>query len=243
MMASPHITNPKLIGLEPRWATFRGISLLFVNPASEADMGLYRALQEGLRQLEDDALINEKLLRLLPNTAHHVTVWDGVNDGNLSQVTPAFHSAWKEFLDEIPDPAASKSLLSDILSSELLKRQDWNLRLRCEQVENWSNISLVVRLVPADEPSEASLQQLMTARDALSDAFEARFGVRPHPCYTPHITLGYFANETLAAAATEDVKRWNIDLLKRTEGLILPLHRILPSLFEDMTSFDDDEHR
>ena len=242
-MHTPLITNPKLIGIEPRWAPFRGISLLFVNPGSEADMVLYRALQEGLAKLKDNELINKKFLRPLPFTTHHVTVWDGVNDGNLSQVTPEFHPAWQDFLDKLPDSASSESLLSDILSSELLQRPDWNLRFRCEQIENWSHISLVARLAPADETSEESLRQLITARDALSDVFEARFGVRPHPRYTPHITLGYFANEDLAATATEDVKRWNTDLLNQTEGLILPLHRILPSLFLDMTSFDDDEHR
>jgi len=242
-MHAPLITNPKLIGLEPRWAPFRGISLLFVNPASETDMVLYRALQEGLRRLEDDELINENLLRALPFTAHHVTVWDGVNDGNLPQVVPGSHPAWERFLDEIPDPASKNDLLREVLESELLTQQDWGLRLRCEQIENWSNISLVARLSPADEISETNLQQLIVGRDALSDVFEARFGVRPHPDYTPHITLGYFANEDLAATATEDVKRWNTELLKQTEELILPLHRILPSLFRDMTSFDDDEHR
>jgi hypothetical protein len=241
-MHAPLITNPKLIGLEPRWAPFRGISLLFVNPASKADAGLYRTLQEGLAGLEHDELITKKLFRLLPVTTHHVTVWDGINDGNLPQVVPGYRPAWERFLDEIPNPASPDDLLREVLESELLTRQDWGLRLRCEQIENWSNISLVARLGPADEISETNLQQLIAARDALSDIFEARFCVRPHPCYTPHITLGYFANDERAQTTGADVERWNIEILKRMNGQILPLQRILPSLFQDMTSFCDEEH-
>ncbi len=238
-MKSPPITNAKLTSLEPHWASFRGVSLLFENPASPAGHALYRGLQNGIHSLAQDALIEHTLFRLLPNRTHHVTVWDGVNDGNLSRVVPEFHSDWKHFLDTIPNTSSTDPLLQVIQQSELLQHPDWNLSLRCEQIENWSNISLVARLVPADEASAESLRQLITARDALSDVFEAKYGIRPHPDYTPHITLGYFANDQLAAASGEAVARWNTLLLEKTSGQTLSLHRVGLSLFEHMASFGE----
>jgi hypothetical protein len=238
-MKTPPITNAKLTGLEPRWASFRGVSLLFENPPSPAGRSLYRHLNNGLRSLAQDPLVEQYLFRFLPARSQHVTVWDGVNDGNLSRVVLEFCSDWKHFLEDIPKVSSTDPLLQEVLQSTLIQRPDWNLHLRCEQIENWSDVSLVARLVPTDEASEDSLQQLIQARDTLSDAYEARFGIRPHPCYTPHITLGYFANHDLAAASADAVQRWNELLLEKTAGQILSLHRVGLSLFEHMASFGE----
>ena len=89
------ITNPKLCGLEPRWAPFRGFSLVFDPP--EGDV-FFRALRMGLAALENDALIADFYLRLLPPASFHVTAWDGVNDGKLAEVVPEFRAAWERFL-------------------------------------------------------------------------------------------------------------------------------------------------
>ena len=37
------ITNPKLAGLEPRWAPFRGFSLVFDPPEEDSFFGALRA--------------------------------------------------------------------------------------------------------------------------------------------------------------------------------------------------------
>jgi len=228
------ITNPKLAGLDPRWARFRGFSLLFENPP---DSPLYRALRQGVAELSDDELVTTYGLRLLPPETYHVTVWDGVNDGNLDRVAPPHRAAWETFLQSIPLPDFPDELFLDIKTSPLVLHTDWNLRLRCDQIENWSHISLVARLAPADSDSAATLQRLIAARDALSALHDARFGVQPHPAYTPHVTLGYFANDTLAAAAAPAVTRWNDTLLAKTAAHTLNVHRILPSVFTDMASF------
>ena len=233
-MSPIDITNPKLASLEPRWARFRGFSLLFENPP---DSPLYRALRDGVAELSGDELLTAYGLRLLPPGTYHVTVWDGVNDGNLPRIPPAPRAAWEAFLQSIPLPDFPDDLFLEIKTSELVLHPDWNLRLRCEQIENWSNISLVARLVPADAPSADALDRLIVARDALSALHDARFGVQPHPAYTPHVTLGYFANDTLAAAAAPAVARWNDTLLAKTAAHTLDVHRILPSVFTDMASF------
>ena len=228
------ITNPKLAGLEPRWALFRGFSLLFVQPP---DSPLIIALRKGLATLATDPQSAPLGLCPLPPESLHVTVWDGVNDGNLSQVAPAFRALWTQWLDHLHPPDLASDLLRDVMVSELLAGPDWNLSLRCEQIENWGNVSLVARLGPADAASAESLRQLTRARTDLSNAFEARFGVRPHPDFAPHVTLAYFANATLAAAAAPAVARWNRSWRVATNERTLAFHRIAPSVFTDMASF------
>ena len=231
------ITNPKLSGLEPRWAPFRGFSLVFDPPEDDV---FFRALRMGLAALENDALIAEFYLRLLPPASFHVTVWDGVNDGKLAEVTPEFRTAWERFLQAGAAKPFPEDLFREVQASELLTCPDWFLRLRCARIENWSNVSLVAHLEPADAAAAANLQRLRGARDALSKAFGRRFGVRPHPDYEPHVTLGYFANADMAAAAAPAVARWDAALRAGMAGRILELRRLHLSVFSDMTSFGAD---
>ena len=232
------ITNPKLAGLEPRWAEFRGVSLVFENPADDAFL---RALRAGVATLSRDSLVTEHYLRLLPPASYHVTVWDGVNDGKLAEVVPEFRAAWAQFLRSIPTRSFPPDLFRDVLDSALLRTPDWDLRLRCAQVANWSDVSLVVPLEPADEASRDRLRRLQAARQELSESFGRKFGVRPHPDYVPHVTLGYFANAGLAAASAPAVARWNEALLEQTRGHVLTLRRVQISAFTDMTSFGADK--
>ena len=231
---TPPITNPKLLGLEPRWAPFRGFSLVFDSPEDDA---LLAALRAGVAALDRDALVADHFLRLLPPASYHVTVWDGVNDGKLPEVVPAFRAEWERFLQAIPAAPFPDSLFREVQASEILACPDWNLRLRCARIENWSDVSLVAHLEPADDASADGLRRLRSARDDLSAAFGNKFGVRPHPDYVPHVTLGYFANAGRAATAAPAVARWNDALRQRTAGLVLPLRRVHLSAFTDMTSF------
>ena len=231
------ITNPKLAGLEPRWAPFRGFSLVFDPPEDDAFLG---ALRAGLAELENDALIARFYLRLLPAASFHVTAWDGVNEAKLAEVAPEFRAAWERFLQAGAAKPFPEDLFRDVQASELLTCPDWDLRLRCGRIENWSNVSLVAHLEPVDDAVGASLERLRAARDALSEAFGRRFGVRPHPDYEPHVTLGYFANGDLAARSAAAVARWDAALRSATAGHVLTLRRLHLSVFADMTSFGAD---
>ena len=231
------ITNPKLAGLEPRWAPFRGFSLVFDPPEDDAFLG---ALRAGLAELENDALIARFYLRLLPAASFHVTAWDGVNEAKLAEVAPEFRAAWERFLQAGAAKPFPEDLFRDVQASELLTCPDWDLRLRCARIENWSNVSLVAHLEPVDDAVGASLERRRAARDALSEAFGRRFGVRPHPDYEPHVTLGYFANGDLAARSATAVARWDAALRSATAGHVLTLRRLHLSVFADMTSFGAD---
>ena len=231
------ITNPKLIGLEPRWAPFRGVSLVFDPPDDDA---LLRALRAGVEAMGRDSLITEHYLRPLPPASYHVTVWDGVNDGKLPEVVPEFRAEWERFLQVIPTEFFPDNLFREVQNSELMAHLDWKLRLRLARIENWSDVSLVAHLEPSDDASAESLRRIRITRDALTEAFGNKFGVRPHPDYTPHVTLGYFANAGLAASSAPAVARWNDALLRQTAELVLALRRVHLSAFSDMTSFGSD---
>ena len=231
------ITNPKLAGLEPRWAPFRGFSLVFDPPEEDSFFG---ALRAGLAELANDALIAEYYLRLLPAASFHVTAWDGVNDAKLAEVAPEYRAAWERFLQPGGARPFPEDLFRDVQASELLTCPDWSLRLRCARIEDWSHVSLVAHLEAADAAADANLERLRAARDALSEAFGRRFGVRPHPDYEPHVTLGYFANGALAAGSAAAVARWNAALRAATAGHVLTLRRLHLSVFADMTSFGSD---
>ena len=231
------ITNPKLLGLEPRWAPFRGVSLVFNPPHDDA---LLRALRAGVAAMSRDSLITEHFLRPLPPASYHVTVWDGVNDGKLPEVVPEFRAEWERFLQSIPTESFPDPLFREVRNSDLCACPDWKLRLRCARIENWSDVSLVAHLEPSDAAAAESLRRIRIARDALSTAFGNKFGVRPHPDYTPHVTLGYFANAGLAASSAPAVARWNDALRQAMEGRVLALRRAHLSAFTDMTSFGSD---
>ena len=105
-MALFEITNDKIAGLVPRWASFRGFSLLFDNPGpglstlargldkidcdidAHRGVGLYRGLATALAEIGHDLLLNAYLLCPLPTCSYHVTVWDGINDGNVDSHGP-----------------------------------------------------------------------------------------------------------------------------------------------------------
>jgi 2'-5' RNA ligase len=247
------ITNEKIAGLEPRWASFRGFSLLFDHPGAgpaprdgvaclergldAAPLRLYRALREGLARIGPEPLTRTHLLCLLPPSTYHVTVWDGIHDGNLAAVTPVHRDECACCLQELPGSLGRSDVFREITASTLVQQPDWNIRLRFERLENWSNVSLVARLGPADPASAASLARLTEARAELTGAFGQRFGVRPAAVYVPHVTLGYFANEDLAEQARSLVDAWSEPFSQETAGLALPVHRVRLYGFTDMATF------
>ena len=105
------ISNPKLKSLQPDWAEFKGFSLLFDNPGNALtpmnglnkidcsddtidDLRLYNALAQSMAALGPDKMMNACLLCCLPPQSYHVTLWDGVNDGNIDGSGPAFSRKW-----------------------------------------------------------------------------------------------------------------------------------------------------
>jgi hypothetical protein len=223
------ITNRKVAAFEPRWAPFRGFSLLFDNPGDSVspmqgdllkvdclldgngseDLHLYEGFVRFLDEIGRPGLTNAYLFCPLPSYSYHVTVWDGLNDGNVQDVSPGYRPKLESFLRNLPDSLLTEDeFTSAVRRSPLFTGSDWSVTFKFDKLAKWANQVLVARLAPVGRETENELSRIVNEREALSARFREQFEVGMRSGYTPHVTLGYFANEEYAELATPDVDRW-----------------------------------
>jgi hypothetical protein len=93
--------------------------------------------------------------------------------------------------------------------SSLCTKRDWNLDFRFDRLKILNNSVLVAILRP-DANSISTFEQLSEERHQLNKQFHDRFNVlTASEIYTPHVSLGYFANEVGAQKALDFVDDWN----------------------------------
>lgn len=212
-------SNIVVVCSEPRSSSLHGCSLLFDNPGqslqsvgnllyfddgvnSDNTSTLYKILHDTVAPHNKDAPINRYLLRAKPADCYHVTVWGGVNDQNVTGVADSHRATVRDWLSRLPNSLSEHSLhTSIILKSPLVKRADWNVRFRLGKIVNWHNACLAALLQPFDIESERALAEIVRERVALSEEFEAMFGVKPPNTFVPHITLRAFADADAAQKA------------------------------------------
>jgi hypothetical protein len=249
------ITNAKVGGFVPRWAPFRSFSLLFDNPRhsltrsgdrldlnsdldADPELGFYRRLRDSLGDLGPDLLTNTYLFCPLPPASYHVTVWDGGNDGNVDRVTGSQRSELEALLAGLPGSLSHpNSLVEMAAASPLVRRDEWNLRFRFDRLINWGNTVIVARLHPADEAAVETLNELVGERRRLTTQFSEVFGIGPSETYTPHVSLGYFANREAAQLSVPCLESWNHRFAEGMQGLTLALSRVSVYGFTDMATF------
>jgi len=248
------ITNEKVAGFTPRWAGFRGFSILFDNPGdcltpsgsylhltcdveTDTTLGFYKALRDSLARLNPDLLTAAYLFCPLPSPSYHVTVWDGANDGNRSFVVSDRRPALERLLAGLPDALAlPQEITAPALASPLVRRHDWDIEFQFDRLVIWSNVVMVVRLAPT-EASQEAFGQFVEERRRLNSSFYEAFGIRASQNYTPHVSLGYFANSEGAQSATPCLPDWNALFAERMQGLTFPFHRASLYGFTDMATF------
>jgi hypothetical protein len=250
------ITNAKVAELDgPRWAPFRGFSLLFDNPGDSVslmgrgllelncpvdtspNLQLYGSFVVSLDRIGRDSLIDDYLFCPLPPCTYHVTVWDGLNDGNVEHVFPGYRPDLESFLEGLPD-----SLLTDreftgaVGDSPLVLRTDWTIKFKFSKLTKWGNRVLVARLEPADRESEDEFRRIVADRNDLSVRFQKQFGFKITD-YSPHVSLGYFANKEYAELATAEIDRWTGLCEKEAGDLTVAFRNISLYGFTDMATF------
>ena len=248
------ITNEKVAGFTPRWAGFRGFSILFDSPGNclvptgnrldlacdvdgDPSLGFYRSLRDTLGRLNLDLLTTTYLFCPLPSPSYHVTVWDGGNAGNVAQAMNGKRPALEQLLRGLPDSLAqSPEWTEPITSSPLVSRRDWNLEFQFAEIAIWSNVVLVARLAPV-EASQAAFGQFVEERRRLNTAFFETFGIRASENYTPHVSLGYFANRQGAQLATPSLTEWKSAFAERMQGLTVSFSQAGLYGFTDMATF------
>jgi len=248
------ITNEKVAGFIPRWADFRGFSILFDPPGAgltpagpclrlacgiEADpaLGFYRALRDSLTRLGSDLLTAAYLFCPLPPPSYHVTVWDGANDGNKSFVAPDRRPALDRLLAGLPDALARPHDMTEAaLASPLVRHPDWDIEFRFDCLMIWGGVVMVARLSPTDA-SQGAFAEFVAERRRLNDSFQEAFAIRASQNYTPHVSLGYFANREGAQAARPNLPEWNALFAERMQGLTLTFRQASLYGFTDMATF------
>jgi len=250
------ITNPKIAGVEPRWAPFCGFSLLFDNPGQSVsamgrdwlkvdcqpdknpELALYQSFTEFMDELDPSRLTKAYLFCTLPPYSYHVTVWDGLNDANAPRVPASDRPQLKRFLANLPGSLLTDDqFTAEIYHSPLLTVRNWSVAFKLHRLAKWGNRVLVARLKPADLDSERALERIVDHRAALYTRYQERFQAELAGKYSPHVTLGYFANEAQAELATPEIDRWNAALQQKARQQCIRFSSISLYGFTDMVTF------
>jgi len=248
------ITNAKIAGFTPRWARFRGFSVLFDSPGDclvphgqrldlacdldgDAELGFYKGLRDGLTALEPDLLTATYLFCPLPPPSYHVTAWDGGNDGNVTRAVGSWRAKLEEYLAALPDTATRPHDLTDtVLASPLVSRRDWGVEFQFDALAIWGGSVLVARLAPTDA-ARSVYEQFVAERGRLSATYRGKFGVGASERYTPHVSLGYFANREGGQMAMPCLHEWNQVFTEGMRGLTLSFEHASVYGFTDMATF------
>ena len=246
------ITNQKVAGFTPRWAEFRGFSLLFHNPGdclqshgprldlacavdSDPALGFYRSLRDGAAALDPDLLTAAYGFCPLPSPSYHVTVWDGGNDANCAQVTGEQRPKLAAYLAGLPEGlAAANDITTLALASPLVHRPDWQIEFQFDRLSVWGG--LVARLAPT-EASRERFQAFAEERRRLNAACAGAFGIKASDNYSPHVSLSYFANREGAHLASAHLPVWSAVFAERMQGQTLTFASAGLYGFTDMASF------
>ncbi len=247
------ISNEKVAGFEPRWADFRGYSLLFDNPGeslvpsgamlmldnrveTDTKLGFYRALSAGVGALGREMLIRSCLFCPLPPASYHVTVWDGGNDSNAAGVASPHRTLLEAQLKHLPSALAEKNALTDLVLASPLAASRLEITFCFDRLVKWGNSVLAAKLMPS-EASQAQFQELTARRSRLSAEFATLTGLSAAKHYAPHVSLGYFANQEAAQQATPCIEAWSESMREQVRDQSLCFRSISLYGFTDMAHF------
>ncbi len=246
------ITNNKIGSLDGRWAGFRGFTFLFDNPGASflprggleyvsADPGipLYRGLHTALGRMDLPMLTRRYMFFPLSPRSYHVTACDGGNADNLAQVNDARRKEVQDYLEGLPSSfLCHRHAFTRLLeASELVQQQEWGIRLAFDALANWSGVSLVACLKPADTLSAERLDRFRALRQHLCDQLDTLFAIRPPALFVPHVTLGYFAHPA-SSQGLGGLLEEGQDLFRRElQQAVISFDRISLYGFTDMETF------
>lgn len=248
------VTNPKVAGFTPVWAPFQGFSLLFDNPGDhlsvfhdQAELKMincntnhpaltfYKSLEDTLSTFKQ--LFSTYLFCPLPSYSYHVTLWDGLNDGNKNTIEGSARY-------EVEQGLFSKIPSSYGINNELVKLNQSTFKLNSpiefqfDRLSKFSNLGISAWLKPANEKSENTLQVLKEQRRRYLDLYYEYYGIHTASLnYTPHVSLGYFANKELGELASPQMERWNEQFERNTKGKTIQFSSYSLYGFHDMATF------
>jgi len=253
------ITNNKVraLGPPPSWSSFKGISVIFDNPgdslvavgeglvrltcrtSSDPRLRFYSTLEDAIGRLNVNWLSAEFDFCPLPSHSYHVTVWDGINDDNLASIVDLHRPTIQEFLEALP--RSLKEMPNELRFVEqgwLLINDYGPITFRFKKLTNWGNKVLVVQLEPSNANSSTSkLDSIRASRQDLYRRLRQEVGIGSFQKYSPHVSLGYFANLEGGAKASSFIDNWTQEFKYDIENITITFDSMSIYGFTDMVSF------
>jgi hypothetical protein len=251
-----NVKNKKLAGL-CKWAKYHGFSLLFDNPGdsfkemtdgllkinclnSDPKLLFYALLEKALSDIIPSMPGKGDLFCPLPLYSYHVTVWDGVNDGNVGKIKPGYIKVFQDYLQGFPGSFHMGPGFHPIINQSLLMAASiGNITFKFSKLSNWGNNVLVAGLIPADDASKNKLRCIKEKRIALTIKFKEKYG----DCfsdhwnkYSPHVSLGYFANKDYGSETAGLINGWTESFRKKLRDCTITFQDISLYGFTDMAT-------
>lgn len=246
------ITNSKIAGFTPVWASFKGFSLLFDNPSpcfrsqddlefidcSQAPDGilpLYKGLWDALEIIGGNLLTTSFLFCPLPFASGHVTFLDGVNVDNISNVQVSYQQELQVCITHIESAIGNMPECTAFLEAIISKQRFQEISFQFAGLEIWGHQLLVARLTPTQDSREA-FHSLKASRDELARELQTKLSVSSFP-FTPHVSLGYFANKGAELQARAQLAEWVTQFEHTVKDDQITFHSVSLYGFTDMTRF------
>ncbi len=241
----------------PRWQEFPGFSFIFENPLSTLErhdnyellrigedqlkeIDLYRRVDEALNSIDPVMLTQRFLFFSLPSSTYHVTVWDGVNKGNMDRLEPDSKRQFEEyFANGIEGAAGHWPPFNEYADySHVFDGLD-RIRLRYRGLRARGSTVLVVELEadPDDQTSINVLKEIQYRRKRLDEMFAA-YGKPENYTLRPHVAIGYFADSNLGSSALfQYMDTWMAEFDRILKGASVEFSDIGLYAFMDMVTY------
>lgn len=247
------ISEPKVAGFVPRWSPFPGFSLLFDAPPSayrleggleelhcdvsaDSPLAFYRHARRTLEGFGLAPLLNTYLFCALPPESYHVTAFDVANQADLTRCKGESIESLRELLTAPIDADRFSHPILAEASASVLSHRRWDLAFRFGKLMIGGRV-MAIQLAPFGPDDAKRLAEFVDARGELHRAYLHQFGIGAKLNFTPHVSLGYFANAEGAELARAQLPQWNEAMQTAIGDLPLPFETVSMHGFRSMAEF------
>jgi hypothetical protein len=160
-----------------------------------------------------------------------------LNDGNADQILTNQYDDLQHLLGGLPDSLREdEDFTSPVRNSALLKMEDLSITFRFGKLVNWDNMVIVCKPDVIDSDRDV-YNRIVEERKLLGNIYQERFGIPLNQEWSPHITLGYFANQEAASKSIMHIESWSDKFREKMDGLTITYKQIGLYGFTDMATF------
>ncbi len=129
-----------------------------------SSLKLYAGIKAGLERIGITELQNKYLFFQLPVYSYHVTVWDGLNEGNKGKISSAHKLKLEDFLMGLPFSLTQDYEFLTVANSSLLVKKNCDLIFKFTELSVCNNSVLVAKLEAYNNTSKNTLEQIKKER-------------------------------------------------------------------------------